>query len=431
MIEAAFEMLCYSIEYFKIIFAFFILLGAEYISIKRMISVSAASCSLVLLVSVFVPVSELAFADTAVLMISVLLILKQKKDIIVSFVIYMYICILDMTINGFLMYFIHVSVEDLRADRFLYILFNLPTLAIITAVILINHLTHKDIPYSAIRGNLLFLLVGGIAIAIYITSLQLFAFSDMSKKYVKLAAVSVSICSIILMFVFFRLIRISAAKEKLKAENNAINLMLEMQKKHYLALRDKEDETKAFRHDFRNHIFSLSSLYKNRKYDEFEKYLSELSEKYTELSTGVKTGNSLIDAMLNELIGEYSDVIFKKKGYIPEELSISAFDVCTIFFNIFKNAFEAADATAEKKVELYMGVKNTNLLIRLKNTASSAPLLKNNCYVSTKKANGHGYGLRNVINHIEKLNGEFEIEYSEDTHFVTVNVLLLKAIPDE
>lgn len=116
-------------------------------------------------------------------------------------------------------------------------------------------------------------------------------------------------------------------------------------------------------------------------------------------------------------------------GYFTEKLFISSFDICTIFFNILKNAFEAADKTDEKKVKLFIGVKNSSLIIKLKNSALSAPLMRNNIYISDKSESGHGYGLRNVKNCMEKLNGSFELEYSEEDKAVTVNLLIFKAVP--
>lgn len=322
-------------------------------------------------------------------MLSIFLSRRNKKDTVLAFMCYVYICVIHIEINV-LMYFTGVSAEQLKTDWMKYILYNTPTLLIIAAATVLRIIMHKYIMYSAIKENIVLLLVGGISIAFYLTFLQLFAFSDTSKKNIRIAAVAVSLRSIILMIVFVQLIKSSFIKSKLKTENEAMNRMLETQKDYYLMLLKNEEETRAFRHDFRNHIFCLNSLYRDGRYNEFEYYLYSLSEKYKELKCGETTGNSLIDTIMNGLRWKYSKVNFEKIGYITEELLLSPFDICTIFSNILQNEFETADKTDEKKVSLFIGIKNSSLLIKLKNSALASSVVKDNSRVSDKKGEGHG-----------------------------------------
>lgn len=423
-----FDTVCYIIEYLKIIGALLIF-ETEYRSKKRALMVSLISIFFFMSASGFIRLADILFGVTAVIILSIFLILKNKKDTIAAFMIYMYICIIDMVINSCIMYITNVGPERIQSDKLIYILFNLPTLAVIAIMILIKKIFHIRFSYTFNRYNLFVLLIGGAAIALYLSSLQLFAFSDSTKRYVKIATVAVSICSVIFMIVFFKLIQSESKNRNLRRENNIINHMLETQKNYYLTLLKKENETRAFRHDLGHHFFSLSALYKMGKKEEFENYFFSIVEKYNNMSSKTITGNNLIDVIIDEMISNYEDVNFTKKGYVPDNLSISASDVCTIFSNILKNAFEAAEKTEEKNVSLFIGEKNKGILITLSNSTSSVPVLKDGRYISSKIGDSHGYGIRNVKNCIDKLEGSFEMEYSQEDNTVTVNIFIFNVIP--
>ena len=423
-----FDTICYIIEYLKVIGAILIF-GTEYRSKKKALAVSLISVLFFMGASVFIRLTDVIFGVTAAIMLSIFLILKNKKDTIAVFIIYMYICIMDMVINSFIMYITHIGTDRIQSDKLIYVIFNLPMLAVIAIILLIKGIANIRFTYEFNRYNLLVLLVGGGAIALYISSLQLYAFSDSNKRFVKIETVAISLFSVIFMTVFFKLIVSEVKNKNLRRENEVINNMLDMQKNYYLTLLKKENENRAFRHDLGHHFFCLKALYKMDKKDEFENYFFSIVEKYNSMSNKTITGNNLIDVIINEMICNYEAVDFTKKGYVPENLSVSASDICTILSNILKNAFEAAEKTDEKKVSLIIGEKNNSILITLKNSASSAPVMKDGDYVSSKVGDLHGYGIRNVKKCIDKLDGLFEMEYSEKDSTVTVNILMVNVIP--
>ncbi|MBR6622388.1 MAG: GHKL domain-containing protein [Ruminococcus sp.] len=428
MENVIFDTVCYIIEFIKILGALAII-EIEGVSSKRTFVISLLSILFFMSVSGFIRLTDILFGVTFVIILSIFMIIKNNKNTFVAFIIYMYICIIDMVINSCIMYITHVGTEQIESDKLIYILFNLPTLVVIAVVMLVKKIAHIRFSFNLNRYNLLILFIGGAAISLYITSLQLFAFSDTTKRYVKIATIAASVTSVIFMIVFFRLIQSETKNQNLKRENIVINHMLEIQKNYYLALIQQENATRAFRHDLGHHFFSLSALYKMDKKEEFENYFFSIVEKYNNMSNKTITGNNLIDVIINEMINNYDDVKFTKKGYVPNKLSISDLDICTIFSNILKNAFEAAEKTEEKKVNLFIGEKNNGILIALKNSTSKIPVMKAGNYVSDKEGNSHGYGIRNVKNCIDKLEGLFEMEYAKEDNTVTVSIFILNAIP--
>ncbi len=176
-----FDTICYIIEYLKVIGAILIF-GTEYRSKKKALAVSLISVLFFMGASVFIRLTDVIFGVTAAIMLSIFLILKNKKDTIAVFIIYMYICIMDMVINSFIMYITHIGTDRIQSDKLIYVIFNLPMLAVIAIILLIKGIANIRFTYKFNRYNLLVLLVGGGAIALYISSLQLYAFSDSTKK---------------------------------------------------------------------------------------------------------------------------------------------------------------------------------------------------------------------------------------------------------
>lgn len=165
----------------------------------------------------------------------------------------------------------------------------------------------------------------------------------------------------------------------------------------------------------------------DKKTDEFEKYMKELTETFENLKMDIDTGSSLINAIVIDLSSKFEDVDFKCSGHFNEKIYISSLDICTIFSNILKNAYEAAAKTEDKQIELSIGYVGTNLFIKLENSALRKPVMKNSRYISDKENEGHGYGLQNVIDCVERLGGEFRMSYADKA--VVVEIAIFNALP--
>ena len=114
-------------------------------------------------------------------------------------------------------------------------------------------------------------------------------------------------------------------------------------------------------------------------------------------------------------------------GFHKGKICTGFFVISSIFFNILKNAFEAAEKTEEKKVEFIISYSGASLFIKLKNSALRQPVKKKGRYISDKEEEGHGYGLQNVCGCVERLGGEFGISYSEGE--VVVDIIFFCALP--
>lgn len=422
-----FNVICFGIEFFKITLLLLFFYDTNFAPLKKFLISMCVSFITVGGISYFINLNNVQFGYTAILLISFAAILNDKRSIPFIFIMYTYICIIDMSINGLLMYVFDLTVEQIVSNHFLYVALNLPSLLIFIPITIIRFVLHKNVFTEFINGQKLLLVIGGAAIAFYTASIQVFAFSDISKKHIRLTSIALSLGSVIFIVILAELNRSRLDNKYLKNENILVNRMLRNQEEYYLMLLEKENATKAFRHDMKYHVLCMNKLYEENKTEEFEQYLQKFTKNFEDLKMNFDTGSSLINAILNDLSAKFSDVHLKCSGHFYDSVDISSFDICTIFFNILKNAYEAAEKTEEKRIEFIIGYSGANLLIKLKNSTRCQPKMKESRYISDKNKEGHGYGLQNVCECVKRLGGEFSMSYSEGE--VVVDIILFSVLP--
>lgn len=220
-----------------------------------------------------------------------------------------------------------------------------------------------------------------------------------------------------------------------KAEENAIlaQMYLESQKGHYDYLEERERETRRFRHDLRNHILLLKELVDAGKDEEVKKYMGEMNETINSFGNRLSVGNEIVDAIINRYASEAmkNKIVVTTEGTLGTIPGVSAFDLCTIFSNLFDNAL-----TASKKVNGRM------IVCKIRNTEHEAMLSVTNEFDGKlQKAPGvvglrllttkddeinHGFGLENIRRAVEKNNGDMMID--AQGHQFTVTIALPRRI---
>lgn len=198
---------------------------------------------------------------------------------------------------------------------------------------------------------------------------------------------------------------------------------LNEQKNHYEYLEKREIETKKFRHDFRSHLELISNLAKNHEYAEIDKYLEKMHIKIEQLGNNVTVQNGIVDAILNHyyaLAGQ-AEVNMEVKGWFPEDCEIDAYDSCTIFSNVLRNALEAAEETEEKTISVECRYNDRNVIIVVRNSFNNEGNTTN-VLLKTRKGDVdyHGYGLENVKESIAKYNGILDIDTKDKIFTLTI-----------
>lgn len=404
-----FNSISYIIEFFKILLAVTFLLNIP--QRKIILIIFPISLLLISFTSSYFNFSDytIIFGILSIVIISITMPVKKKIGQVI--LAYVCICIIDMVFSAICIFILNISVNSIQDNLWLEIIINSISLGIIIITSLVRKRTHNN--YDISIKYLLILILGGISFALYITSIQLFGFEDNNYSYKDIAALGLSVSSIIFIIICALLLFNRNQNIHLKKEADINLKLLKAQEDYYNMLLKKEDETKAFRHDIQNHIYCMNTLFKDHKYDELGEYLSKMNTSLNELKSTINTGNKLVNAIVNDAIGKYNNINLKWIGLLPENILISSMDLCTVFSNILSNAFEAAEKCEQKNVEVSVKILESNLFITVTNNIKSHPRIIKGDYISTKTTGGHGYGLKNINKCLEKNNGSFELFFEE------------------
>lgn len=182
--------------------------------------------------------------------------------------------------------------------------------------------------------------------------------------------------------------------------------MLARQEKYCKRVLENNKETIRFRHDFYKHINCMYMLFEKKQYKELKEYFENIGASLSELSPQVKTGNSMINAIVSDCLAKYPDVTCEIRGGVSKELRLSRMDICTIFSNLLENAFTAAAKSVNKTVWIDLRINHKELCCEIKNTVQHK-IDVGKGKIPTDKVDKvhHGHGIYNVEQAIKKNDG--------------------------
>ena len=260
--------------------------------------------------------------------------------------------------------------------------------------------------------------MGAIAVSVYLTCAQMSLLSNLKKTYQNALLVGLLSSGIMFLAVSFLLFKKTGENEYLKREQAMNRQLLEAQIKYYELLTEKEEQIRAFRHDIKNHLYCMGILADNKQYAELQQYLRDMGQSLEMTVNKQETGNNILSAIWNDLSTTYPQVEHTWKGQIKGKLTISSYDICTIFYNLLRNAFEAAQLVDSGEVAVEVKYLRNVLYLRIRNTYTGKVKREGDRFISTKKSEGHGYGIKNARECIVKNGGTYEV-HLEDKYFLT------------
>ena len=179
--------------------------------------------------------------------------------------------------------------------------------------------------------------------------------------------------------------------------------------KHYDEVQNIYRQMRGWRHDYHNHIQVIKAHNALGQSYEIDTYLNELDKDLTSVDTIIKSGNIMLDAILNSKL---SLAIAKKitvnaNATAPKHVKISDIDMCIIVGNLLDNAIEACmkiENEDDRFIRVYIGKFKEQFYVSVSNS-SGAGMKKLNGRYSTTKKGSHGFGLMRVDNIVNKYAG--------------------------
>ena len=219
----------------------------------------------------------------------------------------------------------------------------------------------------------------------------------------------------------------------IKTEQQNTELKLQQQKAeidtaYYSILQNQYENSNILIHDIKRHLMSIKELSKSNDNNGISRYIDNLYENYDVNYIKKYSSNKLVNAIINRYVISFKD---SKIDFFCDIRNIdfsfmSDNDLTTIIDNLLENAFEASKISKKKKVELLIHPSNVNYItIKLTNSCSSAPILKNGNFVSTKKNSSvHGYGFKSVEKAIKNYTGIISFSYDDSKKDFSTKILL-------
>lgn len=208
----------------------------------------------------------------------------------------------------------------------------------------------------------------------------------------------------------------------------------DLMEKHCEEVESMYRQTRGWRHDYHNHIQTMKAHLAMGNLDKLETYLNALDEDLSAVDTVIKTGNIMIDAVLNSKISVAREkhIEIDAKALVPKELDISEIDLSVIIGNLMDNAMEAClkiPQEEERFIRIYIDVLKGQLYIYVMNSTRENPKRFGSSYLSTKSDRSHGFGLMRMDKVVGKYNGYLDRQ-NEQGVFVTEIMLPLKMSMD-
>lgn len=165
---------------------------------------------------------------------------------------------------------------------------------------------------------------------------------------------------------------------------------------------------RGWRHDYHNHIQTLLALSGDE--EKTREYLLNLHADLTTVDTVIKTGNVMVDAILNSKLSllKSKNIKVNAKATVPPSLQISEIDLCVVIGNLLDNAMEACLAQPEAEnrfIRLFIGILKEQFYLSVSNSVYGELRKEGKTYLSTKNTAGHGFGLMRIDRIVKKYDG--------------------------
>lgn len=204
----------------------------------------------------------------------------------------------------------------------------------------------------------------------------------------------------------------------------AMAKLVASQHEQYEVSRRAIDEVNRKYHDMKHHIDAIRA-----EHDPHMRMslLDDLEGSIRSYGTQVRTGNSVLDAVLTAkqmYAGERGvQVSVVADGKLLD--FVEALDLTAIVGNALDNAFEATarvHPSDQRRVVLSVFARETFVMLRVENTFDGVVKRHDGRIVTRKPDDGHGYGLRNIRAAAEKYGGSLSL--SIDPPWFRLSVLL-------
>lgn len=214
-----------------------------------------------------------------------------------------------------------------------------------------------------------------------------------------------------------------------KWSNECMSEQINRQLKYYHKLEEFNKETRAIKHDMRNHMIIIRSLAQQGELHKLEQYIAEMENTTKRLDCMIHTGHSIVDVILNDKlqIAKEKNIQMEYEVKLSKQLGLDDMDLCVIFANSLDNAIEACERVEDgrvKRIQIKAVCDRGYLFYNIKNTANGRVEIDHKKEIPTNKKDSinHGFGLANIKKSVQKNNGNINIISKEEEFYLEIDI---------
>lgn len=227
--------------------------------------------------------------------------------------------------------------------------------------------------------------------------------------------------ALILFYVAFLAAHHAQTQQRTRAElqNSVLELQLKQSGIEMETLRRAEKQTAVYQHDMRHHLTAIAVFLSAGHCQQAQDYIKAVQADVEAITPKRFCENELVNLLCSSFSNKAAQkgIRLTAKVKLPQKLSVSDTEFCSVLSNGLENAFYAVsqlDASL-KWTELYCGIQANKLLIEIKNPYAGKITMKDSLPVSQRY--GHGYGCLSIRSIAQRHGGLCTFE-SEDGVFV-------------
>ena len=301
---------------------------------------------------------------------------------------------------------------------------------------------YREKEYAVHRTELLFILTPGLAGLMVCTLLRITidtaengAPETLYDRYPSLMVIMPVILLLLLFSVMFgvKFFQDMICWNREKSSRIILEKQVSSLQEHMGEMERVYSGIRGMRHDMKNTISLIMQLVAGKE-EELQAYLEELNQTMDRLEFRFKTGNTVVDTLLNmkyhEIIRAVPDLRMDVEGLqFPEKLFIQSYDIGIILGNALDNAMEACrklkvkEPDAEAFIRISSFQKRELFFLKVENSFDGKVVRKpQNEFPVTDKADreNHGIGLANIKSTAEKYQGTMDFKVNGRVFILSV-----------
>ena len=236
-------------------------------------------------------------------------------------------------------------------------------------------------------------------------------------------------------FVVYCMANENMEREMMRREDEVFREKVKSEMAMYRSISEYLDKQRKRTHEFKNQMAAIGALAAAGQYGKLGEYIEKIDMGLRVSEDAIDTNHVIVNAILST---KYREAVEKGISFVLKindlsKLHMEEKDIVIILSNLLDNAIEACSrwnlseqvnfcTQREKVIKSKFVLEKDRIVISVKNSMEEKPVLKNGKFVTakTKEANEHGFGIRNVMETVEKYGGQYAVDDSEGWFSFTI-----------